>query len=402
MDYSVKELENSSIEVSIKVDEELMKKYRGISLKEIWKDFEMPGFRKWHVPNSVVEQNIDIEQFIILIYENIVDDCFKTIHKSWEYEMIWDIYDMDQEEKDWILYILFKIDIFPKAIVKNNNWKKIKCKKLDVKVTDEEVEKVIKRMKEENSEYKDVEKTSVKIYVTIELKYKDKDGENILKSDIFIWEDTFEEFPMLKDIYIWYLWRKVGYEKKIKYSEDLPAPLIFSDDEEYDTDPERINTKIIAIEEQLLPVLTVENIKQRYWEKYEKIEDFEEKIKKDVYEKNRIKLLKETFENIFTKVKESIKALIPDLLLKKEVNDRIKWDEKLKMYFEIMWEEDKSGIYSIMKNESRSEFEEYFILEKYLEITWLKKEIDLEKEIHKEKNYILEEKVVEYVSKAKL
>ena len=158
MDYSVKEWKNSSIEVSIKADKELMKKYKNVVFKEIWKHFEMPGFKKWFVPDDVIEENLNIEKFVWLIYREIIFDCIIQIDESWEYSLIWDYYDMDQKKKNWSINIIFKSDVHPKVIVKNDKWKTIKCKKLDVKVTDEELEKTLNAFREEMSDCKNVEK----------------------------------------------------------------------------------------------------------------------------------------------------------------------------------------------------------------------------------------------------
>ena len=399
MDYSVKDLENSSIEVIIKVDEKLMKKYKDVELKKIWKDFEMPGFRKWHVPLSIIEQNIDNND-VLSIYDKILSDCVSDLRQSLLYSLIWDVYDMDQEEKDWIINIIFKIDVYPKAQVKNDNWKTIKCKKVDVKVTDNDMENALNDVKEEFAEYKDVGEVSNETFVKLETKYLDKDDKVMGTSEIFFWKDEGDLFFILKEFFNGFIWKKLNYEKKIKYSEDLPYIFIYNKEEfnneafeELDTEPVQIIVKIIEIKQKVLPEITIENLEKWYWEEFENVGIFEKMIKREVYKKNRLKLLNDSYENILNQIRESIKVSIPNRLLKKDVDNRLTWEESFRMSMEIFWAQDmnvnKTEIYKKFEKESRLRIEEDIIIKKYLELNWIKEEFD--------NNDDVKIKVVEYI-----
>lgn len=376
-----------------------MWKYKSKVLKGIWKDFEMTGFRKWHAPVHMVEENVDPQKLMWSIYEEIINDCLKEVAEK--YKMIGQIYDLNQEEKKWKVNITFKIDVYPEVKVQNDNWKTVKGKKLDVKVTDKDMENALNSIKKQFAEYKDVKKSSDKTIVKVELNYLDKDGKDIDTSKMFIWKEDFDEFAILKKTFIGSKWKELNFETKIKYAEDLPIVLKYTKGKS-ETKPVTINAKIIEIKEQALPEFTVEKLEEWFWEKFAKVADFEEKIKNIVFEENKKKLLNETFEGILKKVTESVQISVPNSMVQEEVKVRLKdikekfgWEEKLKKYLEWMWPDKVKEMYSNIEKEAKVRIERFFVMTKYLELTWLTKKVDINKA------YDVEEKVIDYVSKAK-
>ena len=59
MNVDIKKQEKSSVEITVTIPAETFESYRGKAVKELQKEFEMPGFRKGQVPENIMLSNIN-------------------------------------------------------------------------------------------------------------------------------------------------------------------------------------------------------------------------------------------------------------------------------------------------------------------------------------------------------
>lgn len=156
MKTTVKKLSDTKVVLTIVVGRDELEAAEQVALKKLSRDVKVPGFRKGHVPLSVVAKNVNPnalqEQTLDNALSKAVADAFTTEH-------IQAIERPEVEVKKFVpgdtLEFTAEATVLPE--VKLPDYKKLKSKRADVKVTDADTEDIISRMQENF-----VEKTEVK------------------------------------------------------------------------------------------------------------------------------------------------------------------------------------------------------------------------------------------------
>ncbi len=154
---NVKELENSQASLTLTVDAATIEKAYQARLNKYAKTIEMPGFRKGHVPTSVIErkygQGIREESTFDCMEENL-KETIETLDES-QRPLPYSVPELQDEEtllpfkKDTDITFTVKYDIYPKFDLPQYTGLEVEVKKGEV--TDEDVEKEIKRLQEQNA-----------------------------------------------------------------------------------------------------------------------------------------------------------------------------------------------------------------------------------------------------------
>ena len=154
---NVKELENSQASLTLTIDAATIEKAYQAKLNKYAKTIEMPGFRKGHVPASVVErkygQGIREESTFDCMEENL-KETIETLEES-QRPLPYSVPELQDEEtllpfkKDSDITFTVKYDIYPKFDLPQYTGLEVEVKKAEV--TDEDVEKEIKNLQEQNA-----------------------------------------------------------------------------------------------------------------------------------------------------------------------------------------------------------------------------------------------------------
>jgi len=84
-------------------------------------------------------------------------------------------YDMKQDKKDDDTIVSLKLDIFPEVEVKNSDWVSLTMKKISPKVTKEEIDEAMIRLKKNYADYKDADVMARHSISKVSMSFLDKD-----------------------------------------------------------------------------------------------------------------------------------------------------------------------------------------------------------------------------------
>ncbi|MDD3224679.1 MAG: trigger factor [Clostridium sp.] len=160
MNVTMEKLENNVVKLEITVEAEKFNEAIQKSYKKNVKKFNVPGFRKGKAPLLIIKQYYGEG----VLYEDAVNFCCDDTYplalkendiKPVDYPEI----DIKQigDEKDFIYTA--KITVVPE--VKLGDYKGVEVKKVEYKVTDEDVENELKSMREKNARIEDKEEDGV-------------------------------------------------------------------------------------------------------------------------------------------------------------------------------------------------------------------------------------------------
>lgn len=386
METKVIEWNQSNIEVQITISPEEYKKNEEKALKELSKDMKVPWFRPWHIPLEIVKEKIDPKYLKSAVYEVIINNTINNLLKEWKYRLIWNIYDIQTEEKENLTKLTFKVDFYPEVKVKNNNYEFVEVELPDFQVSEEEVNKAINNLKAHFADYKDVEKINVNnSFVKLQLDYLDENGNKIWEEKVLLWKADFEEFPMLKEMLEG---KEKGFCAELDYDTKLPRLLQYFGKDKDKLNIKKVRITVVEIKEQVLPELTLENIEKWFWKKYTATEDFIKEIKQTLeLEKKKVELAK-FVENLVEKIKDSFEVVIPKTLIDQEVKQRLEslkqrygWEKKFEEVLRNMKPEEVKRLYEDITNAAKESLKKFLILMKYAELKKILDKVDFKKDL---------------------
>lgn len=137
----VEELEKNKVILKVEVPKENIKKAIGEAYKSIAKKVNIPGFRKGKVPPKIIDVNVGEEAVIDEMLRQLVPFSYAQAVEKTGIEPI-DVPEIEVKEakKDKVNFHA-KVDVKPK--VKLGDYKKLKIKRAEAKVTDKEVNQQI-------------------------------------------------------------------------------------------------------------------------------------------------------------------------------------------------------------------------------------------------------------------
>ena len=388
----------SNIEVKISLTEDDYKKLEEKAVKELWKNVTVPWYRPWKAPIEDIKKQINEEYLKWAIYEEAINEALKDTVK--EHQLIWQIYDINNEKKDGNTIITFKVDVYPEVEVKNENYNSVEPKLPEENITKEDLEKAITWLKQQFAEYKDIDNVNVeKSYAKLDLEYLDKDGNKVWDGKVFLAKQDYEEFPILKESFEW---KKVWDSVEFDYSKNLPQLLQYFKKDKEELDIKKVKATISEIKEAVLPELTLENIEKWFGKKYEKIEEFEKEVEKTLEIEKRRKELWAFVDDLLAKIKDSFSTVIPKTLIDQEIKQRLEdikkrygGAENFEKMLKSMKPEEVKKFYEDLTNAAKESINNFLILMKYVDLKWLTSKIDFKKDLD------LEEKLLELFKKNK-
>ena len=159
MKTTVKKLSETKVVLTIVVDRTELEAAEQVALKKMSRDVKVPGFRKGHVPLSVVAKNINPNA----LQEETLDNALsKAVAEAFVGEKIQAIERPEVEVKKFVpgdtLEFTAQATILP--AVKLPDYQKLKTKRAEVKVVDADADDIISRMQENFAEKTKVDRAA--------------------------------------------------------------------------------------------------------------------------------------------------------------------------------------------------------------------------------------------------
>lgn len=314
MNYEVKKLENSVVEITLKVEGTEVSTAKKNAIKKIAKDVEIPGFRKGHAPESAIESHYEG-----VIKEEITDAILKA-----HYEAI--LKDGQINPVDYIkttkvelngdkFAVTFMVDVFPE--IKLGEYKGLEATKEEFEMNDEIVNKEIEMMVSSKSKLEDApEGHKAELNDTLDLAFEGfvdgvafeggKSESHMLKLGTKSFIDTFED-------------QLVGYEK------GQEGEIVVNFPTEYNAEnlagkEATFKVKINAIKVAVTPELNDEFAVEAG---FESVEDL--KAKKTIEIKNReeARVEGEYRQNLLNQILANTEMTLPLSMIAREIKGRV-------------------------------------------------------------------------------
>ena len=159
MKTTVKKLSETKVVLTIVVDRTELEAAEQVALKKMSRDVKVPGFRKGHVPLSVVAKNINPNA----LQEETLDNALsRAVAEAFVGEKIQAIERPEVEVKKFVpgdtLEFTARATILP--AVKLPDYQKLKTKRAEVKVVDADADDIITRMQENFAQKSEVDRAA--------------------------------------------------------------------------------------------------------------------------------------------------------------------------------------------------------------------------------------------------
>lgn len=311
MDYKIKKLPKSQVEITVTVPEEKMPEFRKKACEEISKEIKVPGFRPGHVPANILENFVDkdhleahtAEVAVRFSYADaVVKEKIQVVSKA-EIKII----------KEKPLTFTAVVAVLPEVEVKD--YKSIKVPLKKVEVTKKDIDDVLGDMKRYGTTYKDVERVAKKgdrVEVDFEgFDEKDKAVENTKSQNhpVIIGEESL--IPGFED-------ELIGLKKAEKKEFHITFPKNYGK-KDFQNKKMKFKVEMKMIQEPVVPELTEEFIHKMTGQKLS-VEAFKKDIEKNILAKKDQQAHQERENKYLEELLKHTSAEIPEALIDEEVD----------------------------------------------------------------------------------
>ena len=337
MDYKIKNLPKSEVEITITVPTENMGQYRKKACDDISKEVKVKGFRPGHVPPHVLEQYVEKKHIDARTQEIAIQRTYAEVVTKEKIQVV--SRPKVKIEKDEPLTYTATVAIMPEVEVKDH--KSIKIPKKEVKVTEKDIEDVKNDMKKHGTQYKDVDRPAKKgDRVEVDFEGFDKDDKPIpnTKSQnhpVVLGGDSL--IPGFED-------ELIGLKKGEKKEFDITFPKDYGK-ENFRNKKVKFKTEIKGVQEPQEPEINEEFIEKMTGKK-QSIKEFEGEIEKNLKAKKETEATHEQENKYMEELLRKTKIDIPETLLDEEAQyilQEMKEDIQMKgLEFEKFLEQTKT------------------------------------------------------------
>lgn len=350
MNFQLNDLDNSRVEIIVKVSKEKFCDAVQQSFKKNVSKYSIPGFRKGKAPFAIFKQMFGTASLYDDAANLIIGKTYKEIVEENKIEVV-DYPQIDvitcNEKEDFE----YKAVVYVKPKVKLGLYKGVEIEEIKYEVTDEDVNKELENLREKNSRLVSKENGSIENNDVAIIDFKGfvgdeafeggegKDYSLTIGSKTFI--DTFEE-------------QLIGKSKgeevivNVKFPEDYNAENLRGKDAKFEV-------KINDIKIKELQELN-DNFAKNFSE-FETINDLKNDIKGKLITSNENKSKYEFENSLIEKICENAEVYVPEPMVENEINRLVEEFEKKIQYQGINLEK-YCQYYGITLDDIRSNFKE--------------------------------------------
>ncbi len=349
MEYTIKHLPKSTIQLTITVPQDKMPAFQHKATEEISRDIDIKGFRKGHVPPHILEQYVNKkyvdahakELAIRSTYaEAVVKEKLQVVSRP----------EIKIEKEDPLVYTA-TVAVMPEVEIKD--YKSIKVKKDEIKVSDKDLEEVMKDMKRYGTIYKDVDR-EIKKGDRAEIDFEGFDsqnGEAVPKTKstnhpVIVGENTL--IPGFEE-------NLIGLKKDAKKEFDITFPKDYGK-KDFQGRKLKFKVEVKRVEEPSVPDLD-EALIERITGHKKTVEEFKKEITETIRAKKEEEAKVKQENEYMEKLIKATKVEVPEILIEDEARymlSEIKEDiEKKGIEFAKFLEQAKTSEENLLKKYSQ-------------------------------------------------
>ena len=318
-DKNVEREDNSSVKVTLTVDKDTVKNEYDKVVKDYAKNVHIKGFRKGKVPPEVLERKFG-DSLKAEASQKIVEESFKEIldnleEKPLPYAQPELVDELDfNVDKDFTFAVRY--DTFPE--IELGEYKGLTIKAPTIKVSDEDLERELTAIQEQNALVTDKDEGAVEDQDVVTLDYWEVD-----ENDEPIEGTSREDFVFT--VGTGYNYYKIDDDVKgMANGEEKIVEKAYDDDidiEELKNTKKRIAMRVKAIKQRKMPDLDDE-LAQDVSDKYETLDDLKKDIKERLDEtaKNRERQMK--IDALMDQIAENSTVPLPESMVQAELDNQ--------------------------------------------------------------------------------
>jgi trigger factor len=326
MSVKWEKLEGNEGVLTVEVDAEKVNEGLDAAFKKVVKNITLPGFRKGKVPRVIFEKRFGVEALYQDALDILLPEAYAKAVEEAGIEPV-DIPEIDIEQMEKGKNLIFKAKVTVKPEVKLGQYKGLEVEKMDTTVTDEDVEKELKRLQENYAELVVKEDGKIENGDTAVIDFEGfVDGEpfeggKAENYSLEIGSGTF--IPGFEDQLIG---MQAGEEKEIEvtFPEEYHA-------KELAGKPATFKVKVHEIKEKRLPALDDEFAKD-VDDEVETLEQLKDKIRTRLEEAKKNEAEAALRDAVVEKAAENAEIDIPEVMVKNETDRMLReFDQRLQM-----------------------------------------------------------------------
>ncbi|EZP76363.1 trigger factor [Parageobacillus genomosp. 1] len=326
MSVKWEKLEGNEGVLTVEVDAEKVNEGLDAAFKKVVKNITLPGFRKGKVPRVIFEKRFGVEALYQDALDILLPEAYAKAVEEAGIEPV-DIPEIDIEQMEKGKNLIFKAKVTVKPEVKLGQYKGLEVEKMDTTVTDEDVEKELKRLQENYAELVVKEDGKIENGDTAVIDFEGfVDGEpfeggKAENYSLEIGSGTF--IPGFEDQLIG---MQAGEEKEIEvtFPEEYHA-------KELAGKPATFKVKVHEIKEKRLPALDDEFAKD-VDDEVETLEQLKDKIRTRLEEAKKNEAEAALRDALVEKAAENAEIDIPEVMVKNETDRMLReFDQRLQM-----------------------------------------------------------------------
>lgn len=303
--------ENNKVEITVTVEIEKVQQEFNNTYRELSQKVKIPGFRTGRIPINILEMNLGKEYIDQQVAEKLIKDSYNEAIDKSELDPI-DVPKIDLVQTDKEKPFIYKMILEVKPEFEIPKLDDITVEKTIPKITEEDINSDLEKIRESHGKLKDVSDRESKIgdfliadFETFVDNNPVKDGKKE-KQMIQLGENTPPEFNNNL------VGLKPGNEKDVvvKAPEDISDKKIAGKEITY-------KIKVSDIKEKELPPLDDDFAKSAG--EYKNLDELKQHIKKQLEERAKYQAENEFNDNLMEKVAEKTNIEVPEVLIDKQV-----------------------------------------------------------------------------------
>ncbi|MFA7686159.1 MAG: trigger factor [Candidatus Gracilibacteria bacterium] len=309
MDYTVKKLPKSEVEIKVTIEAADLEKHYKKAYEDVSKEMHLKGFRPGHIPQAVLEQNVDKKHIDEHAKELAMQRTYADIVVKENIQVI-SRPKITVEKEEPFIYVA-QVAVMPEVEVKDH--KSIKVTKKEPKVTEKDVEEVLNDLKKYSTTYKDVDRTAKKgDRVEIDFEGFNEEGKSVpnTKSQnhpVIIGENSL--IPGFED-------QLIGLKKDEKKEFEITFPKDYGK-KDFQNKKLKFKVEVKRVEEAMPPELNEEFVEKMTGKK-QSVEDLKKDIEKNIHAKKTQEAKQESENEYIEELLKKTKVEIPDSLIDEE------------------------------------------------------------------------------------